>query len=152
MSKEFQIIPMAIETLGPVSEEATCFLEARGTRLSYRSSDQRLMICHLFGSGFNCLWGAVDCGVVRGSRFRIHRWAPHIFTWCISLQQAEITGEVLTRRFSSSTAVFHSASYPPGRVNRVAASLPVVGSAAGLTQQSRKSFAFIHVVAFRSAI
>jgi len=36
-------------------------------------------------------------------------------------QQAEITGEVLTGRFSSSTAVVHSASYPPGRANRVAA-------------------------------
>jgi len=49
-------------------------------------------------------------------------WAPLIFTsWCISLQQAEITGEVHTERFSSSTAVVHSASYPPGRANRVAA-------------------------------
>jgi len=37
------------------------------------------------------------------------------------LQQAEITGEVLTGRFSSSTAVVHSASYPPGRANQVAA-------------------------------
>jgi len=35
--------------------------------------------------------------------------------------QAEITGEVLTGRFSSSTAVTHSASFPPGKVNRVAA-------------------------------
>jgi len=48
--------------------------------------------------------------------------APLIFTsWCISLQQAEITGEVLTGRFSSSTTVVHSASYPPGRANRIAA-------------------------------
>jgi len=69
------------------------------------------------------------CGVVGSTytRFRIHRswvriWAPLIFTsWCISLQQAEITGEVLPGRFSSSTAVVHSASYPPGRANRVAA-------------------------------
>jgi len=45
-----------------------------------------------------------------------------IFTsWCISLQQAEIAGEVLTGRISSSTAVVHSAGYPPGRANRVAA-------------------------------
>jgi len=52
------------------------------------------------------------CGVVgstltfgsigHGFEFR----APLIFTlWCISLQQAEITDEVLTGRFSSSTAV-----------------------------------------------
>jgi len=39
----------------------------------------------------------------------------------ISLQQAEITGEVLTERFSSSIVVVHSASYPPGKANRVAA-------------------------------
>jgi len=30
-------------------------------------------------------------------------------------------GEVFTGRFSSSTAVVHSASYPPGRANRIAA-------------------------------
>jgi len=48
--------------------------------------------------------------------------APLSFTsWCISLQQAEITDEVLPGRFSSSTAVVHSASYPPGKANRVAA-------------------------------
>jgi len=42
------------------------------------------------------------------------------------LQQAEITGEVLTGGFISSTAVVHLASHPPpGRVNRVA-SVPVV--------------------------
>jgi len=40
---------------------------------------------------------------------------------CIGLLQADITGEVLTGRFSSSTAVVHSAIYPPGRANRVAA-------------------------------
>jgi len=34
---------------------------------------------------------------------------------------AEVTVEVLTGRFSSSTAVVHSASYPPGKANRVAA-------------------------------
>jgi len=39
----------------------------------------------------------------------------------LSLQQAEITGEVLTRRFSMSISVVYSASYPPGRANRVAA-------------------------------
>jgi len=37
----------------------------------------------------------------------------------ISLEQAEITGEVLTGRFSSSTVVVHSAS--ESRANRVAA-------------------------------
>jgi len=65
------------------------------------------------------------CGVVCSTytRFRIHRsWvrirAPLIFTsWFMSLQQAEITGEVLTGRFSSSTAVVHSASYPPGKAH-----------------------------------
>jgi len=36
-----------------------------------------------------------------------------------SLQQAEITGEVLTARFSSLTAVVHSASYPPGDRGRI---------------------------------
>jgi len=35
---------------------------------------------------------------------------------CISLQQAEITNEVLIGRFSSS-AVVHSASYCPGMAN-----------------------------------
>jgi len=40
---------------------------------------------------------------------------------CISHQQAEITDEVLTGRFSLSTAVVHSSSYPPGKANRVAA-------------------------------
>jgi len=39
----------------------------------------------------------------------------------ISLQQAEITDEVLTGRFSSLTAAVHSASYHPGKANRVAA-------------------------------
>jgi len=39
----------------------------------------------------------------------------------LSHQQAEIPGEVLTGRFSSSTAIVHSASYPPGTANRVAA-------------------------------
>jgi len=43
------------------------------------------------------------------------------YVWCISLQQAEITSEVLTGRFSSSSAVVHSASYPPVKANRVAA-------------------------------
>jgi len=33
----------------------------------------------------------------------------------------EITGEVLNRQFSSSTAVVHSASYQTGKANRVAA-------------------------------
>jgi len=56
---------------------------------------------------------------------------------------------VLTGRFSSSTAVVHSASYPPGRANLV---VGTSGNAAGLTQGSRKSFAYIQVVAFRSAI
>jgi len=42
-------------------------------------------------------------------------------SYCISLQQAEITGEVLTERFSSSTAVVHSASYPLEMANQVAA-------------------------------
>jgi len=70
------------------------------------------------------------CGVVGGTLAfgsLIRSWvrirAPLIFTSRgISLQQAEITGEVLTGRFSSSTAAVHSASYPPGRaINRVAA-------------------------------
>jgi len=41
--------------------------------------------------------------------------------YCISLQQAEITDELLTVRFSSSIAVVHSDSYPQGMANRVAA-------------------------------
>jgi len=50
----------------------------------------------------------------------IHRsWAPLIFA--SSLQQTKITGVVLTGRFSSLTAVVHSASYPPEKANRVAA-------------------------------
>jgi len=57
------------------------------------------------------------CGVV-GSTL--------IFTsWCISLQQAEITDEVLTGRFSSSTAVVHSASVPFGE-GESSSSVPVV--------------------------
>jgi len=48
--------------------------------------------------------------------------APLIFTsWCVSLQQAEITGLVLTGRFISLPVVVHSARYPPGKANRVAA-------------------------------
>jgi len=39
----------------------------------------------------------------------------------VSLQQAEITGEVLTGRFSSLPIVVDSASYPPRKANRVAA-------------------------------
>jgi len=51
--------------------------------------------------------------------------SEHRFTsLCISLQQAEITGEVLTGQFSSPTQLY---SYPPGsRANRVAPSVPVV--------------------------
>jgi len=86
------------------------------------------------------------CGVVGstlafgsvGHRVRLR--APLNFTsQYISLQQAEITGEVLTGRFSSSTAVVHSASYPPGTANRVAAYQWVCW---GLTQRSRQSFAY----------
>jgi len=47
-----------------------------------------------------------------------HRLFSH---YSASLQQAEITDEVLTGRFSTSTAVVHSASYPLGMANRVAA-------------------------------
>jgi len=69
--------------------------------------------CGVVGS--TLAFGSIGHGFVRIR-------APLIFTsWCISLQQAEITGEVLTGRFSSSTAVVHSASYPSGRANRVAA-------------------------------
>jgi len=67
----------------------------------------------------------------------------------MSLQQAEITGIVLTEQYSSLPAVVHSASYPPGKANRVAV---VSGSDTGLTNLSRKSFAYIQVVAFRSGI
>jgi len=69
------------------------------------------------------------CGVVGSTlTFRSIIWvriqASLIFTsWSISLQQAEIIGEVLTGRFSSSTAVVHSAlaTLRGGRLNRVAA-------------------------------
>jgi len=44
----------------------------------------------------------------------------------INLQQAEITGEVLTGRLSSSIVVVHSASYPPGRAIELSGSVPVV--------------------------
>jgi len=42
-------------------------------------------------------------------------------TICISLKQAEITGEVLPGQLSSLTAAAHSCSYPLEKANRVAA-------------------------------
>jgi len=39
---------------------------------------------------------------------------------CIGLQQAEITGVVLTGRFSLLPGVVHSASHPLGKANQVA--------------------------------
>jgi len=60
---------------------------------------------------------------------------------CIRLEQAKITDVVLTGRFSSSPVVVHSASYPPGKANRAAA---YQWQFCGLTQRSRKSFAYIH--------
>jgi len=67
-----------------------------------------------------------------------------ITSQCISLQQAEITGVVFTGRFSSLSDVVHSASYPPGRRIELQRTS---GSAAGITQPRRISFAYIHVVA-----
>jgi len=71
------------------------------------------------------------CGVLGstlafGSIGHVMSWvrirAPLIFvSWCISLRQAEITGEVLTGRFNSSTAVVHSANCSEERANWVAA-------------------------------
>jgi len=37
LSKEFQFIPIAIETLGPVGEEATRFLQELGRRIQFNS-------------------------------------------------------------------------------------------------------------------
>jgi len=53
------------------------------------------------------------------------------------------------RRFSSLPAVVHLASYPPGKANRVAA---YQWYCSGVNTEEKTSFAYIHVVAFRSAI
>jgi len=97
-----------------------------------------LVFCEaLWCSGYSTLaFGSVRHGFESEHRLFSHHSAS------ISLQQAEITDEVLTGLFSSSTAVVHSASYSPGRANRVAAYHG--GSAAGFTQRSRKSFAYLY--------
>jgi len=41
LSKEFQFIPIAIETLGPVGEEATRFLQELGRRIEALARDSR---------------------------------------------------------------------------------------------------------------
>jgi len=56
---------------------------------------------------FSDHWSQNDMATV----FRSSRWLQPL-SYCISLQQAEITREVLTERFSSSTAVVHRVSYP----------------------------------------
>jgi len=43
LSKEFQFIPIAIETLGPVGEEATRFLQELGRRIEAVTRDSRSM-------------------------------------------------------------------------------------------------------------
>jgi len=72
------------------------------------------------------------------------------FVGVCSGHNPETTDVVLTEKFSSLSEVVHSASYPPGKANQVAAYTS--GSAAELTQRSRKSFVYIQVVAFRPVI
>jgi len=67
----------------------------------------------LWCSGYSTLaFGSIGHGFESEHRLFSHH--------SISLQQAEVTGVVLTGRFSSSPAVVHSTSYPPGKANRVA--------------------------------
>jgi len=54
-----------------------------------------------------------------------HRLFSHHGASAFSKLRSLITGEVLTGRFSSSTAVVHSASYPPGE-GESSSSIPVV--------------------------
>jgi len=49
LSKEFQFIPIAIETIGPVSEEATRFRQELGRRIQAVTRDSRSM--SFFGHG-----------------------------------------------------------------------------------------------------
>jgi len=73
----------------------------------------------------------------------------HVFESEHRLFSQCITGVVLTGRFSSVPAVvLQLATFQGGRIDYQ----PTSGSAAGLTQRSSKSFAYIQVVDFRSAI
>jgi len=97
--------------------------------------------------GWECSWQHT-CFRIHWSWIRIR--APLIFmSSSISLQQAEITDVVLSGRFSSLHAVVYSASYPPGKANWASA---YTGSATEFTHHSGKSFGYIQVVAFLSAI
>jgi len=58
LSKEFQFIPIAIETLGPVSEEATRFLQELGRRIEAVTRDSRSM---------SFLWLSLSVAVQKGN-------------------------------------------------------------------------------------
>jgi len=58
LSKEFQFIPIAIETLGPVGEEATRFLQELGRRIVAVTRDSRSM---------SFLWQSLSVAVQKGN-------------------------------------------------------------------------------------
>jgi len=58
LSKEFQFIPIAIETLGPVGEEATRFLQELDRRIEAVTSDSRSM---------SFLWQRLNVAVQKGN-------------------------------------------------------------------------------------
>jgi len=58
LSKEFQFIPKAIETLGPVGEEATRFLQELGRRIEAVTRDSR---------STSFLWQRLSVAVQKGN-------------------------------------------------------------------------------------
>jgi len=60
LSKEFQFVPIVIETLGPVGEEATRFLQELGRRIEAVTRDSRSMLF---------LWQRLSVGVQKGGHF-----------------------------------------------------------------------------------
>jgi len=80
----------------------------------------RLKVDGLSGGALWCIVGSTHAfgSIGLGLKSEHRLFSHHIYIYIV---HHEITGEVLTGQFCSSTAIAHSAIYHPGRWNRVAA-------------------------------
>jgi len=105
---------MSFTTARPHHIRSACFLHHRSNCL------ELFVICSQ-----RSIFTTSICATTEGTSFSMRLWltmgTPPLCIIAKTNFEFEITGEVLTGRFSSSTTVVvHSASYPPGRANRVA--------------------------------